>query len=72
MRKTCSIRLLIFGILITSVFSLCMGFLIGTKKNWNAYEQRISVLQEKNDYLLAQQKAEEEQKDCSKLVSAAI
>ncbi|MCI9081202.1 MAG: hypothetical protein HFI70_02570 [Lachnospiraceae bacterium] len=60
MRKTCSIRLFLFGMIITSAFSLCMGFLIGAKKNWNAYEQRISMLQEKNDFLLAQQKAEEE------------
>ncbi|MEY8390662.1 hypothetical protein AALA98_04695 [Lachnospiraceae bacterium 45-W7] len=61
MRKTCSIRLLLFGIFITALCSLCMGFLMGTRKNWNAYEQRIALLQEKNDILLSQQEVKEDE-----------
>ncbi len=63
MRKTCSIRLLLFGILFTAVCSLVLGFLMGTRKNWNSYEQRISLLQEKNESLLSQQEALEEERN---------
>lgn len=70
MRKTCSIRLLIFSILITATFCLSMGFLAGTRKNWNAYEQRISLLQEKNALLLAQQEAKEAEKNLA--VSSSV
>ena len=65
MRKTCSIRLLLFGVFITAICSLCMGFLMGTRKNWNAYEQRIALLQEKNDILLSQQETQEEEQNLS-------
>ncbi len=63
MRKTCSIRLLLFGILFTAVCSLVLGFLMGTRKNWNSYEQRISLLQKKNESLLSQQEALEEERN---------
>lgn len=56
MKKTCSIRVLLFGLIITAAFSLCIGFLIGHRKNQNAYEQRIAFLQQKNEILLRRQR----------------
>ena len=56
MRKRCSIRLLVFGIVITASLSLCLGFWAGTRKNWDAYEQHIALLQQKNEALLHKQR----------------
>lgn len=56
MKKTCSIRVLLFGLIITAALSLCIGFLIGHRKNQNAYEQRIAFLQQKNEILLRRQR----------------
>jgi len=36
---------------------------MGTRKNWDSYEQRISLLQEKNESLLSQQEIQEEEYD---------
>lgn len=55
MRKTFSIRILLFGIILTAVFSLYLGFMAGTRKNWDAYEQRIALLNQKNEMLLRRQ-----------------
>lgn len=60
MRKTCSIRILLFGIILTAALSLCGGFFAGTRKSWNAYEQRIALLQQKNETLLAKQEQSKE------------
>ncbi len=56
MNKTCSIRLLLSGIIITAAVSLCLGFWAGTRKNWDAYEQRIALLEQKNQTLISRQK----------------
>lgn len=63
MNKTCSIRVFLFGMIITAALSLSIGFFGGTKKNWNAYEQRISLLQEKNEILSRRQRQEELKKE---------
>ncbi len=55
MNKTCSIRLLLSGIIITAALSLCVGFWIGTRKTWDAYEQRIALLEQKNQTLISRQ-----------------
>ncbi len=55
MKKTCSIRLLISGILITAALSLSLGFFAGTQKNWDAYEQRINLLRQEKAVLLSRQ-----------------
>ena len=55
MNKTCSIRLLLSGILITTAVGLCIGFWAGTRKNWYDYEQRIALLEQKNETLLSRQ-----------------
>ena len=55
MKKECSIRLLLFGIFITAVLGIMIGFFAGTKRTWNAYESRIALLKEQNETLLARQ-----------------
>lgn len=63
MKKECSIRILLLGIILSSVLGLGIGgsagFFAGTQKSWSAYEQRIALLQEENSQLLAA-KAEQE------------
>ncbi len=51
MKKTCSIRLLLGIVVLTAAFSGCVGFFTGTMKNWNGYEKRIALLEEKNQKL---------------------
>lgn len=51
MKKTCSVRLLLGISLFTAVFFGCVGFFTGTLKNWNTYEKRIALLEEKNEKL---------------------
>lgn len=51
MKKTCSIRLVIGIILLTVTLAGCAGFAVGTLKNWNTYEKRIAILEEKNKKL---------------------
>ncbi len=63
MRKTCSIRLLIVGIVLTAAVSLCLGFLTGTRQNWDHYEQRIAMLKQQNETLLTQREAQEEENE---------
>lgn len=63
MRKKRSICLLIFVISITAALSLSAGFLAGTRKSWDAYEQRIDLLQKQNDMLISRQKQEESVKE---------
>lgn len=63
MKKTCSIRLFIFGIIITAALFVCLGFFAGTQKSWKAYEQRINLLQEENEILLSRQQQEEQEKE---------
>lgn len=58
MRRKCSIRLLLFGVMVTAALSLSAGFFAGTQKNWENYEERIALLQKQNETLLAQQEAE--------------
>lgn len=66
MKKTCSIRVLLFGLIITAALSLCIGFLIGHRKNQNAYEQRIAFLQQKNEILLRRQRQAQSKKESAK------
>lgn len=68
MRKKCSIRLLVFGIIVTAAISLSVGFFAGTQKNWKAYEERIALLQEQKDILLAQRKTEDKNVESLKVV----
>lgn len=51
MKKTCSVRLLLGIVVLTAAFSGCVGFFTGTIKNWNGYEKRIALLEEKNQKL---------------------
>lgn len=51
MKKTCSVRLLLGISLVTAAFFGCVGFFTGTLKNWNTYEKRIALLEEKNEKL---------------------
>lgn len=51
MKKTCSIRLLLGIVVLTAAFFSCVGFFTGTMKNWNGYEKRIALLEEKNEKL---------------------
>lgn len=51
MKKTCSVRLLLGIVVLTAAFSGCVGFFTGTMKNWNGYEKRIALLEEKNQKL---------------------
>ena len=63
MRRTCSVRLLIVGVFVTAAISLCLGFLTGTRQNWELYEQRIALLKQQNETLLTQQKEQEEEQE---------
>lgn len=60
MEKKCSIRLLLFGIILSAALSLSAGFFAGTQKSWKTYEERIVLLQRQNETLLAQQSADRE------------
>lgn len=51
MKKTCSIRLLVAGILAAVAAGSCAGFFVGTQKNWKVYEKRIALLEENNEKL---------------------
>lgn len=53
MRKTCSIRILLAGNIITAVLCLCLGFWVGTGRNQAAYEQRIALLEQENKTLVS-------------------
>ena len=53
MEKKCSIRLLLFGIILSAALSLSAGFFAGTQKSWKTYEERIVLLQRQNETLLA-------------------
>lgn len=59
MKKTCSIRVLLFGLIITAALSLCIGFFLGHGKKQDAYEQRIALLQQKNEILLRKERLAE-------------
>ena len=63
MRKTCSIRLLVVGIVLTAAISLCLGFLTGTRKNWDNYEQHIAMLKQQNETLLTQWETQEKENE---------
>ncbi len=63
MRKTCSIRLLFVGVILTAALSLCIGFWMGTAKNWKAYEQRIALLEQNIERLLSKQRQAEAEKE---------
>ncbi len=56
MKKICSIRVLLFGLVITAAISLSIGFFLGNGRSQKAYEQRISLLQQKNEILLRRQR----------------
>ena len=49
MEKKCSIRFLLLGI------TLSAGFFAGSQKSWKTYEERIVLLQQQNEALLARQ-----------------
>lgn len=51
MKKKCSIRLFVAGILAAVAAGSCAGFFIGTQKNWKVYEKRIALLEEKSERL---------------------
>ncbi|MCI9491874.1 MAG: hypothetical protein HFH42_01895 [Lachnospiraceae bacterium] len=59
MEKKCSIRFLLFGIILSAAFSLSVGFFAGSHKSWNTYEERIVLLQKQNEDLLAKQELQE-------------
>ncbi len=59
MEKKCSIRFLLFGIILSAAFSLSVGFFAGFHKSWNTYEERIVLLQKQNEDLLAKQELQE-------------
>ena len=63
MKKTCSIRLLLVGIILTAALSLCLGFFAGTKKSWKGYEQRIDLLRQEKEKLLVRQQEEQEKEN---------
>ncbi len=63
MRKTCSIRSLLVGIILTAALGFCIGFWLGTAKNWEAYEQRIALLEQNIERLLNKQRLAEAEKD---------
>ncbi len=63
MRKTCSIRLLFVGIILTAALCFCIGFWVGTAKNWEAYEQRIALLEQNIERLLSKQQQAEAEKE---------
>lgn len=63
MERKCSIRLFLFGIILSAACSLSIGFFAGTQKNWKNYEKRIELLQQENQSLLAQRDAEDAEKD---------
>lgn len=55
MEKKCSIRFLLLGITLSAAVSLGAGFFAGSQKSWKTYEERIVLLQQQNEALLAQQ-----------------
>ena len=65
MEKKCSIRLFLSGILISAAFCLCIGFFAGNHRTRKIYEERIVLLKQQNENLLAMQKAAEEEKEPS-------
>lgn len=46
MKKTCSIRLLLGIVLLTTALGISTGFFAGTRKNWSNYERRIALLED--------------------------
>lgn len=71
MREKCSIRLLLAGVAVALAIGGGIGFFAGTRKNWEGYERRIGLLQEKNEMLLARQaflRQEEELAESLKVV----
>lgn len=56
MKKKCSIRLFVAGILMAVAAGSCAGFFMGTQKNWKVYEKRIALLEEKNKRLERKEK----------------
>ncbi len=63
MKKTCSIRLLVAGVILTAFVCVIMGFFFGTQKKWKTYEKRIVMLEQENDNLLAQKEKIETEKE---------
>lgn len=55
MEKKCSIRFLLLGVTLSAAISLSAGFFAGSQKSWKTYEERIVLLQQQNEALLAQQ-----------------
>ncbi len=55
MREKCSIRSLLIGIAAALAAGGGIGFLAGEGKNQGRYEERIALLEEKNELLLARQ-----------------
>ncbi len=55
MEKKCSIRFLLLGITLSAAVSLSAGFFAGSQKSWKTYEERIVLLQQQNEALLARQ-----------------
>lgn len=68
MKKTCSVRLLLGISLFTAAFFGCAGFFTGTLKNWNTYEKRIALLEEKNEKLTETQTQTQEVKESLNVV----
>ena len=60
MEKKCSIRFLLLGITLSAAVSLSAGFFAGSQKSWKTYEERIVLLQQQNEALLAQQETSRE------------
>ena len=69
MEKKCSIRLFLSGILISAAFCLCIGFFAGNHRTRKIYEERIVLLKQQNENLLAMQKAAEEEKELAESLS---
>lgn len=68
MKKTCSVRLLLGISLFTAALFGCVGFFTGTLKNWNTYEKRIALLEEKNEKLAETQTQTQEVKESLNVV----
>ncbi len=58
MRRRCSIRLFLSGVLAALALGAVAGFFAGTQKRWQAYEERIALLKEQNEEFRAQQAEE--------------
>ncbi len=60
MEKKCSIRLFLAGLFISGALCLGIGFFAGNHRTQRGYEERIALLKQQNENLLAMQREAEE------------